>query len=603
MAKRGRPHRGPLTPDEIATRREQSRLRMARMRRRRGQSAGIAVMDLETDQFGADVDRIEPFVGEIFFGDERDPIVIWDDDPLDFKLKFYDAIANLDERWIIYAHNGGRFDWMFFLEQLRGRVSFKGGGLMSAKIGNCEIRDSYHILPVPLSSINKDQFDYSLLDRSIRHDHRAEILKYLHNDCRYLYEAVAGFKELHGLPLSIGGASYRKACEVVPVKSLGAATDGYIRQYFAGGRVECIRGAGHFVGDYRLYDVNSMYPHVMSSYQHPIGTDFIQTTTPRDDTDFLKIECVNHGALLHYDPEKRGGVDANVDRGVFYTTRFEHDAAMELGLIEDVKYLSCISFMDKSDFSGFVDPLYDERQRYKSILASDPDNSEARRHSLYIKLFLNNVYGKLAQDPSKFYDWEICEYGEHPAGTAHIGFVLDENARRWYHVESVESKTGGYSIWRSPAPVERYNNVATAASITGAARAVLMRAIYSAVDPIYCDTDSIICRDLPMAVESEALGAWTRECDIAEIITLGKKLYCYKSSNGQVFARSKGVKDLTWQNYVDMLHGKHIVNKSFAPTFTRANEQLYITREIKSTVAAGYISRMLKKRGQNLGRG
>lgn len=593
MAQRGRPRRGPLTEDEIKERREAARVRMQKHRKLRGKTRSVAVMDLETDQFGADVDRIEPFCGEIYFGDDRDPIVIWDDDPLNFKMRMYDAIANLDGKYIIYAHNGGRFDWMFFLEQLRGRVSFKGGSLMSAKIGAHEIRDSYHILPVPLRAFAKDEFDYSKLDHRVRDHHREEILDYLHSDCVNLFDAIIGFKELHGLPMSIGGASYRKACAVVPVKSLGVATDGYIRQYFAGGRVECLRGVGRWSGDYKLYDVNSMYPHVMAAHDHPVGTDFVQTTLPRDDTDFMRITCTNHGALMHYDPENRVGLDANVARGTFYTTRYEHDTALELGLIEDVEYHTCISFLDKSNFSDFVNPLYEERQQWKALLSREPDNKEAQRHSLYIKLFLNNVYGKLAQDPSNFYDWEICDNGEHPPGTPLIGFVLDEDGRQWHHVESVESLTGGYSIWKSSAPIERYNNVATAASITGAARAVLMRALHAAVDPIYCDTDSIICRDLPLATDTDDLGAWKCEESIREVITLGKKLYAYKNESNKEKCRSKGVKDLTYKDYVNMLSGNTLVNKSLAPTFTKDNRQLYITREVKATSEVGYTSRML----------
>lgn len=595
--KRGRPHRGPLTPEEIEARKIANRDRSRRWRQRHGKSRGIAVMDLETDRFGADVERIEPFIGRVHFGGERDDIEIWNDDPLEFKLQMFDAISDIsDGKYIIYAHNGGRFDWMFFLEQLRGKVSFKGGSLMSAHIGAHEIRDSYHILPVPLSAFNKDKFDYRKLDRDVRHEHADEIRKYLENDCKYLYDAIMGFKDLHGLPMSIGGASYKKALEYVSVKSLGTATDAYIRQYFAGGRVECLQGSGHWRGDYKLYDVNSMYPSVMARYQHPIGTDFIQTSEPRGDTDFMRIECLNHGALLHYDPEKRVGIDANLGRGEFYCTKYEHDAALELGLLEDVQYLNCISFLDKSNFADFVLPLYSERLRYKEILNSDPENSEAKRHSLYIKLFLNNVYGKLAQDPRNFYDWQICDYGEHPPGTVLPGFLLDENGRQWFHVESVESMTGGYSIWRAPAPIERYNNVATAASITGAARAELMRGIYSSIDPIYCDTDSIICREFPGAIGDDALGAWKLEKELSEVIVLGKKLYAYKDKENKVKCRSKGVKDLTWSDYLSMLTGKSIVNKSFAPTFTRANNQIYIDRTVKCNVSNDYYSRLLARR-------
>ncbi|MEO0809642.1 MAG: hypothetical protein AAFW82_03190, partial [Pseudomonadota bacterium] len=55
----------------------------------------------------------------------------------------------------------------------------------------------------------------------------------------------------------------------------------------------------------------------------------------------------------------------------------------------------------------------------------------------------------------------------------------------------------------------------------------------------------------------------------------------------------KGVKDLTYKDYVNMLSGNTLVNKSLAPTFTKDNRQLYITREVKATSEVGYTSRML----------
>jgi hypothetical protein len=58
------------------------------------------------------------------------------------------------------------------------------------------------------------------------------------------------------------------------------------------------------------------------------------------------------------------------------------------------------------------------------------------------------------------------------------------------------SKNGDFCIWERPSPRRGgFYNIATAASITGAARANLLRNLSLSDRPIYCDTDSIICED------------------------------------------------------------------------------------------------------------
>ena len=128
---------------------------------------------------------------------------------------------------------------------------------------------------------------------------------------------------------------------------------------------------------------------------------------------------------------------------------------------------------------------------------------------------LNSSYGKFAQNGENFFDWKITGGHERPT------------TESWK--PAYVEKGGEYIIWKRPLlakDVERiYKNVATGASITGAARAILLAGISTADRPLYCDTDSIICRNLPLRTSNTQLGSWKVE-DVGNILAIaGKKLY------------------------------------------------------------------------------
>ena len=261
------------------------------------------------------------------------------------------------------------------------------------------------------------------------------------------------------------------------------------------------------------------------------------------------------------------------------------------------KILQTVDFANFSDFSGFVHPLYNRRRDILEQLENDPGNDELQRQSLFLKLLLNNGYGKFAQDPRRFKERFIWDFGELPPGwTEFEGYLFDEKDREWEVSELVENGTDpelSYAIYSREPDVQRFNNVATAASITGAARSILLRAIANSNGALYCDTDSIICRDLPSAINSSDLGNWKLESEINEIIICGKKLYGYTTSEGKTVTRSKGVKNLTMSDLETILRGVSVEKANIAPTMKRDGRQVHIRRSIKLTAEQGYKSRAL----------
>lgn len=579
---RGRPR--THFPDRAATgteRKDASRGYEAERRKK-----NIAVLDFETDPFDKEKPDhlIYPFAA-CLYSRNFEPVVIWDEDFTSFVEKVIAAIEALPEPYTIFAHNGGKFDFMFLIHKIRGKVSFKGRGIMSCKIGPHELRDSFHIIPEKLAAYQKEEFDYTVLTKKRRNKFRDEIIRYMVSDCVYLLDIVLAFVERFGLKISIGQAAMTELKKSYDVSHIGTAADDTLRQFFFGGRVECLAGKGHFKGHYKLYDVNSMYPAAMAQFRHPISSDYIRRTRGGigPDTIFVELECENFGALVTRDGNNE--TSALVERGSFKTTIWEYKAALELGLINRVKIKAVIDCKERSDFSLFVNPTYEARQETKTTLKklasegrkNSAEYIEAKKDDIFLKLLLNNAYGKFAQNPKRFKESYITEPGEKPPeGYEDVKFPHFENEI--------------YAIWQRPAPHTRFNNVGTAASITGAARSILMRAIAGAVDPIYCDTDSLICKSISgVEIDPVKLGAWDLEAEYSEVIVLGKKLYSCKpldytvGQEDEIKVRSKGVSGLTWDHMERMLRDEVVTMTNRAPTLEKTGRQYYMTRQVRAT--------------------
>src|SRR5262249_48976384 len=158
-----------------------------------------------------------------YLGDNIKPIIIWNENWRELVKEVKDVIENLSGRFIIYAHNGGRFDFMFFIHELRGQVMFKGRSLMSARIGDHELRDSFHILPEKLQNIaGKDKISYDDMRRERRSKPaiKQQIIDYCLSDCRYLFSAVVAFRDRYGSSLTIGQTALRELKKHYHVENL-----------------------------------------------------------------------------------------------------------------------------------------------------------------------------------------------------------------------------------------------------------------------------------------------------------------------------------------------------------------------------------------------
>lgn len=556
--------------------------RAGRYRKRKKPPIQVGILDLETDPFDNEtLGEIYPFLAVLYLGPEREPVVIWDENWQRLMQQVHDVINQLPGRFIIYAHNGGRFDYLFLLRELRGEVLFKGRALMSAKIGAHEIRDSLHIIPETLKNANrKTEIDYKLFKKGKRDAHRREITDYCIDDCVSLYEVVTAFRDEFGTPLTIGQAAMRAIKKSYSFDRLTETSDLYFRQWFFGGRVECLQPGVYDPIGLRLYDVNSMYPFVMAKYSHPISANFSVFDTIRANTIFLTIRAQNNGALVSRGED--GSLSTQIKHGIFNTTIWEYEVALKHGLIRDVEVVKTIEFERSTDFANFVIPLYEGRQRSKELQREairSGDIVAERNHSrdvLFRKLLMNNGYGKFAQNPRRFKVHMITDTRERPG---------DEE--EWGTLPEIE--TDAYWVWSKPTDDLRFNNVCTAASITGAARAVLLDALAGSVSPVYCDTDSIICRDIgDVDTDAFRLGAWDIEAKIDAFIGNGKKLYAYRIPDREppknIVVKAKGMNGVTWEDMLRIANGDKITKTMRAPTLQRDGSQEYMRRILRQTI-------------------
>jgi DNA polymerase elongation subunit (family B) len=345
-----------------------------------------------------------------------------------------------------------------------------------------------------------------------------------------------------------------------------------------------------------------MYPYVMANFAHPIGAEYNwRRGDISEDTVFVDVECRNHGAFVSR--EKDNPLDASPGNreGRFYTTIWEYQVAKKYGLIENDTIIGVVDNTIRSTFERVILPLYMKRQEVKkamealrvSGLEDTTQFEELKKQDLFLKYLLNNIFGKFAQNPRNFKEYYYTDVGMRPP----------EEWMKWLKGASDDEvhkfgmpveRSDDFEIWAKPSPGRRYNNVGTASSITGAARAVLLEAIQHAREPIYCDTDSLMCRELDIdaigsSVDVSKLGAWKLEATFDRVIVAGRKLYACEvqgyadGHEKRIKVRSKGAAGLKWPDFEKMLDNQIIETINKAPTISKTGEQQYMRRRIRAT--------------------
>ncbi len=496
-------------------------------------------------------------------------------------------LNNLQNGDIIYAHNGGRYDFLFIFDYLRENKKAKlqnikviSSSVVMFKINykgkTLEFRDSFSILPASLKRLTNDfdvlhkklEMDYDIGTEDVRFQ------DYFRNDLIGLYEVLEKAGELRE-KLTIASNSMhiflRDYYKKKPYNN-SLETDNTFRAGYYGGRVEVFKMQGESL---HYYDVNSLYPSVMVEQEYPVleknnweyttkyiknelGYYYCHIEAPKMEIPLLPYHRIDGKLLFPY------GKWA----GWYYSP--EIDKAKEIGY--NIKVDKGYVF-PKTDFlfKDFVEHYYEIKK-----------NSSGSKKAI-AKMVLNSLYGKFAQ--RHIYDTYVI--GNEESRYSYIPFL---NLQR--------KKTETFS---------RYQHTEIAGFITSYARLKLYNLFEKAgLDRVYyCDTDSLFTDSLMHT--SNELGDIKNEADVKEFIAIAPKVYAYIKDTGEVVIKAKGLnssklsfedfKNAHYNNDYSKFNNKYTHPASFKAYNIRHLKNFTDTLEITRQLRGIYDKRIILQNG------
>lgn len=403
----------------------------------------------------------------------------------------------------IYAHNAGRFDYLFLLPWLMGegeRLGYKFSIIpVSSSIQVLDVwrgnkwakwrfLDSYKLIP---TSLQKAAVSFGLPGK-LQHDlelpeNDKRWVAYNQQDCVELYNILTKFhhyveKVLLGeVGITAPSTSmklYRRRFLKSPMPRNEQSHD-FVRSGYFGGRVEVFQKKGEKL---RYYDINSSYPAAM---KHPMPGGRAVAWKGKPPSRFLDRHIgfvqasVHVPDTIHIPPLPiRGDRKLGVPDGklLFPTGNLlgvwewgELQLALELGCTID-DWGDSVWFEPTYMFREFVDELYQYRD------TNSPSYDEGL--AAVVKIMLNSLYGKFGMKTLRktIYRWDDDDLPDNA-----IPASAEPDCPIWYAEEEVDAA---------------YIMPQISARVTALARVALYRAMQQAIslggNVYYCDTDSVV---------------------------------------------------------------------------------------------------------------
>lgn len=299
------------------------------------------------------------------------------------------------------------------------------------------------------------------------------------------------------------------------------------------------------------YDINSLYPFVMSMFDYPVGQTYYFEGNVlnhfKDKLGFYYCEVTAPKDIKHPIIQRKVVINDNKTTasttGTFHTVLYSEELANAIKYGYKFKIISGIFFEGRASiFSAFVKFLYNLRLQYPK---GDPMN-------LIAKLLLNSSYGRLGMKDNfgktKFYNKDKFNNFINRLSPAKLACLEDvtQYGEDHYLVQTLKDLTD--NILDSDRE-NHYVNVALAAAITAEAR-IFMSQFKNREDIklYYTDTDSIFINLSPeelnklfLNIIGNGLGQLKLEYIIDKAVFLGPKAYCLKLDNGDNIVKIKGL--------------------------------------------------------------
>lgn len=544
----------------------------------------IAVIDAETDPFRHG--RVpKPFLWGYYDGEQY----------LEFEREHELVEFLADQRVLVYAHNGGKFDFHFLWDYMDEgeELTVINGRIVKFRIGDCEFRDSFALLPVSLAAMQKDKIDYKIFEEGERDkpENLEAIREYLRSDCVYLHEWLTRFVDEYGLHLTLAGTAlkvWQKISGTEAPRDEGGELYSMLRGHYYGGRCESFHygelGALDGKARFRLADINSAYPYAMLS-MHPLTTlpsygagarEWNALPAAQRRASFVTVRGIAKGCFP-FRLDDGSLVFPNDDTVREYKiTGWEYEAAKDTRTFECREFAEFIYFEELHNFSDYINHFYNMKKQAKA-----DGNASAY---LFAKLFMNSLYGKFGANPDEYREYMTAGYWQ-----------LDDegNAGEWQFNGEIPGSAELCIVSRpQPDEKQKFYNIATAASITGFVRAFLWRAICRCEGVLYCDTDSIAALDVSGLDYGAELGQWELEGEFDYGAFAGRKLYAmHYRERPERFAwegehrrnwkiASKGVK-ATPDDLRKVATGGEFLYQPQAPTFSLHRSPTFVPRTVR----------------------
>ena len=432
----------------------------------------------------------------------------------------------------IFAHNGGRFDFLFIMQELEKtkrqvQLICQGARVTALKISLGDrhyvtLQDSFALLPHSLKKLcetfKPKHYKLDLPDYNNISKNNPIHQEYLKNDCLSLYEIIEKYTELPfiketGIRYTLAStalAAWRSTL-TAPIRTTPDFVQNFVRKSYAGGRCEIFKQT---MQKGACFDVNSLYPSQMLKplpieligiSHDPFEFGFHDITVTVPDT-YMPVLWVKTPKLVF---------PTGTFRGVYFSEEIK--CAVRNGARIESHH-GGFAFTKRDDcFSTYIRTLYNLRIK-------NPGTSL----DLIAKLLLNSCYGKFCERSEKE---SMQKVNPNDPDTWPNEFKL-------FHSEKMFKKTGLVITKKTHRQAHMLAHIGSA--ITAYARVHMAENLYIPFQKeiAYTDTDSVfITRSVPTTPD---LGGLKEEYKIKNAFFLLPKGYYIELENGEIIKKLKG---------------------------------------------------------------